>query len=293
MIGRNWIYNKIYILCLLFLLPTFSIAGEKLIWLHPNGLIYYWNVANGQPTDGAGLTIPGVTDPNASIFARTLSLKGVGDLDGDGSDDLLWQDMSSGAIRYWTMANGARTGNHLITRSLNRVWQIKGTGDLNGDGTDDVVFQHIDGQVYYWPMNNGRPIAGQGTRIHTPVGSVWKLAGVGDVSGDGTDDLIWQHGNGTVIYWSIVNGEKQPGGLIQSNVARDMNLLGVGDVNDNGTDDIVWYHNDGKVSYWAMDKGKKVSAVSMEFASADFASFIPVNRVWTLGGVGNIFGTAQ
>jgi len=39
------------------------------------------------------------------------------------------------------------------------------------------------------------------------VESEWALRGVGDVNGNGSDDIIWQHNNGQVLYWDILYGE--------------------------------------------------------------------------------------
>jgi hypothetical protein len=55
--------------------------------------------------------------------------------------------------------------------------------------TDDIVWQHSSGQVHYWPMQNGHRTGG--INIHTPVGPDWALRGVGDVNGDGTEDIVW------------------------------------------------------------------------------------------------------
>ena len=45
--------------------------------------------------------------------------------------------------------------------------------------TDDIIWQHNNGQVHYWPMRNGQRLGG--VNIHAPVGSEWRLQGVGDV----------------------------------------------------------------------------------------------------------------
>ena len=44
---------------------------------------------------------------------------------------------------------------------------------------DDIVWQHRNGQVHYWPMQNGQRQGG--IHVHSPVGGDWTLAGVGDV----------------------------------------------------------------------------------------------------------------
>ena len=89
-------------------------------------------------------------------------------------------------------------------------------------------------------MQNGQRTGG--INIHTPVGGDWRLAGAGDVNGDGTDDIVWQHRDGQVHYWPIQNGQRTGGINIHTPVGADWRLAGAGDVNGDGTDDIIWQH---------------------------------------------------
>lgn len=68
------------------------------------------------------------------------------------------------------------------------------------------------------------------TFLYAPVESAWSLRGVGDVSGDGTDDIIWRHSNGLVHCWPIENGTKAGRVNIGSPVASNWSLRGVGSV---------------------------------------------------------------
>ncbi len=77
-------------------------------------------------------------------------------------------------------------------------------------------------------MRNGQRLGG--FNIHSPVGSEWRLQGVGDVNNDGTDDIIWQHNNGQVHYWPMRNGQRLGGVNIHAPVGSEWRLQGVGDV---------------------------------------------------------------
>lgn len=56
--------------------------------------------------------------------------------------------------------------------------------------TADLLWQNTNGQVHYWVPSGGMPL--KNADVRTPVGSDWAMRGIGDVNGDGTDDLVWQ-----------------------------------------------------------------------------------------------------
>jgi hypothetical protein len=66
--------------------------------------------------------------------------------------------------------------------------------------------------------------------VHDPVGGDWTLASVGDVDGDHTDDIVWQHRSGQVHYWPMQNGQRQGGINVHVPVDGDWTLAGVGDI---------------------------------------------------------------
>jgi hypothetical protein len=244
-----------------------TVRHDDIVWQHAGGQVHYWPIVNGVRTGGINIHTPVGAD---------WTLRGVGDVNGDGNDDLVWQH-AGGQVHYWPIVNGVRTGGINIHTPVGADWTLRAVGDMNGDGTDDLVWQHAGGQVHYWPIVNG--VRTGGINIHTPVGSDWTLRATGDVNGDGTDDIVWQHAGGQVHYWPIVNGARTGGINIHTPVGSDWTLRGVGDVDADGTDDIVWQHAGGQVHYWPIVNGVRTGGINIH---------TPVGSDWTLRGVGSI-----
>ena len=135
------------------------------------------------------------------------------------------------------------------------------------------------GLVHFWPMTNGTRTGG--IDVHTPVDVHWSLKGIGDVNGDGTADVVWQHNNGQVHYWPMSNGVRTGGVNIHTPVGVAWNLKGIGDVNGDGTDDIIWQHRNGQVHYWPMSNGVRTGGVNIH---------TPVGVAWNLKGIGDVNG---
>ncbi|MEK7760798.1 MAG: FG-GAP-like repeat-containing protein [Nitrospirota bacterium] len=96
-----------------------------------------------------------------------------------------------------------------------------------------------------------------------------------------TGDVLWQHINGQVHYWPMLNGQRQGGIDIFTPVGPDWKLVGAGDFNGDGTDDILWQHINGQVHYWPMLNGQRQGGINI---------FTPVGRDWTLAGAGDLNG---
>lgn len=247
--------------------PTFASGTADIVWQHREGQAHYWPILNGQRQGGINIFVP---------VGGEWTLRGVGDVNGDGADDLVWQHRN-GQVHFWPMKNGVRQGGVDIAGPVGGEWRLIGVGDLNGDKTDDIVWQNNVGQMHYWPMLNG--IRQGGNNIAGPVGFEWTAKTIGDVNGDGTDDIIWQHNSGQVHYWPILNGQRQGGINIAGPVGGEWNLLASGDLDADSTDDLVWQHRNGQVHYWPMKNGVRQGGINIAG---------PVGGEWRLAGAGNV-----
>jgi hypothetical protein len=151
----------------------------------------------------------------------------AGDLDGDGTDDLvgIWPSQGGVWVKYSQTGAWAKlssTARHITT------------GDMNGDGRVDLVGTW-DGQGTYYRNS----ITGAWVKLGTPG----TLVTTGDLDGDGTDDLIgiWPSQGGVWVKYSHNGAWAQ-----LSSTAVD---IATGDMNGDGRADLVgtW---DGQGTYY-------------------------------------------
>jgi len=81
-------------------------------------------------------------------------VKGVGDFNKDGTNEILFRHSSTGQVVIWHLTNGLRTSSNVPVAS-STVYVVEGTGDYNADVTADIMFRHnSNGQVVFWMITN-------------------------------------------------------------------------------------------------------------------------------------------
>src|SRR5208282_3115761 len=158
-----------------------------------------WELSNGQ---WAASVSPG-------IHPAGYDVAGIGDLTGNGTSDILWYDPTTANVDEWQLANGKWAASVDLGVHPGSGWQIAGIGDFFGNGTDDILWTNSsNGQVQtdIWELgSNGQWINSVSPGPH-PAG--YQVVGVGDFTGNGTSDILWQNPTtGNVDEWIIANGK--------------------------------------------------------------------------------------
>jgi alpha-tubulin suppressor-like RCC1 family protein len=126
-----------------------------------------------------------------------------------------------------------------------------------------LVFQQPAVNEYaYWKVHNGGIVA---VANYGGVPAEWSLVGGGDITGDGIDDLLWQHTSGTLVRWALT-----PTDAIGSTVPQlpyyappPWRVVATADLNADGNVDLVWQQTNGDVVVWLMNGQNILSSVGL------------------------------
>ncbi|KJU84426.1 FG-GAP repeat-containing protein [Candidatus Magnetobacterium bavaricum] len=213
---------------------------------------------NANSNDIAAWLMDGATIASGNYLAKDMSnewqMKGIGDLDGDGKGDIVWQNVN-GDVIAWLMDEFKINGNYLH-KGMPSDWQIKGIGDLDGDGKGDIIWQNINsGDVIAWLMDGFAIKTGRGDYLHRGIPSDWQIIAIGDLDGDHKVDIIWQNVNsGDVIAWLMDGFAIKQGNYLHKGIPSDWQMVAIGDLDGDGKNDIVWRNtNSGDFAAWLMN----------------------------------------
>lgn len=210
------------------MLYLYSGSGRGSVWR---------TVRVGSGWGGMEAVIGGGARPGR-IFAEA---QGAGDLDSDGARDVLAVTARGTASLY--RGNGASgwRGSVSVPGDWSGITLVSGAGDFDGDGTLDVIGRDAAGGLWLYP-GTGTSTGVFGARRQ--IGSAWNgfsaVLGAGDVTGDGSPDVLAQGAEGALLLYP---GDGRGGFLPSKVVGSGWNVMtavvNVGDFDGDGWSDLV------------------------------------------------------
>ena len=109
-----------------------------------------------------------ITVADAPSPARDEAIEGIGDLDGDGNDDMVCRNPDTGDVSIWRLDE---KGDLLAMRVMclnGLLWKIEGVHDWDGDGIEDLLLSHDHARrliVMHVLFEDGQSTFGSNLRI--------------------------------------------------------------------------------------------------------------------------------
>jgi VCBS repeat protein len=211
---------------------------------------------------GLGGTPQLIASPDAASANFGYVVAPAGDLDGDGYGDLAVGECSRNANHvyvYFGGPGGIRGSQTLAAPDMTTGFgcRVAGAGDLDGDGYGDLavarVGEDFGGGLYIYKGGaNGLPAttARIDSPDYKPSRLGYSLAGVGDLDGDGFDDLVASEIDASAMSGRVHVYRGGPGGIdngrqttivspLASGLQFGASVAGVGDVDGDGLPDFV------------------------------------------------------
>lgn len=186
-------------------------------------------------------------------WPRTITAVPISDLSGDRCNDVLVR-LSSGALRLYkpgcySAVKPSTKYTTLATSGWNQYDVLTSPGDVTGDGRPDLVARASStGTVYLYKGTSAGKLSSR-VKLYDNLKTYKRIAGAGDLDGDGIGDLIAQDRANTLYRYSGTGK-----GTFAARVKLFANwgaaydaVVGVGDLNRDGRPDLVARDTAGKL----------------------------------------------
>jgi hypothetical protein len=268
--------------------PTTTISYRLTVESYPsNRADLVWRNTSPPANSSNGRTdiwrMNGANRVASQTLSQTVSsewrLEAVGDMDGDGNDDIIWHNINSQAVRLWLMdASGTARQSEVILPNVSSAWYVGGLGDFNADGKLDIYWRNsADARASVWAMNGAS--YSTALTVDNSQNPAWVVEAVGDFDNDGErNDLFFRNlSTGANGIWRMNRTTLQQS-INMPTVTGNWRMEGTGDFNSDGFTDLVWRnYSTGRNDVWFMQGTTSLSSVTLPPVTA--------GQGWQIAGV--------
>lgn len=154
---------------------------------------------------------------------------------------------------FMANANGVAFKFHHIGWAGNEH-KLLGSGNIFGsiESNDELIFRTPQSEIYAFKLNS-EGVATQWYRVGG-VGSSQQVVGIGDITGDGRDEIIFRDRENIGAFHMNSEGVA----TVFKHVGRagmDRHVVGIGDITGDGRDEIIFGGSDGNIGAFSIDSG--------------------------------------
>jgi len=241
----------------------FGSSPGAILWVDSSNQLSLWRVGNGVVQQSCAVAV----DPGWSFL-------GIGDVDGNGIDDVAWR-LPDGSVNVYLMNGCVAPQTITLAATANAAWTFLGIGDVDTKSTGALFWRDSSGAVILWRVHNGSGVLTSTLAAGTYAS--WTVAAVADFDGDGRTDIAWRDPGGTQAALWLMNGTgytaaaivpahgavfSHPNTIFAAGfdsaaaaappLTSDWTVLGAADVNGDGRSDIVLADAQGNAAVWQM-----------------------------------------
>jgi VCBS repeat protein len=180
-----------------------------------------------------------------------------GDLDGDGSTDIVWQHATSD-VDVWAMRDVTRRETRHIAAAASGNWRVERMGDFDQNGSDDLVVRNYQsGENEIWLMTGAQRTSIVPLPIEADLN--WRIGGVGDLNNDGRQDIVFRYygsgpQQGSIVVWSMDGTSRHGVATLETLSDVAWQIAAVADMDADGMQDLVMHNTStGQNQVWLMN----------------------------------------
>jgi phosphatidylserine/phosphatidylglycerophosphate/cardiolipin synthase-like enzyme len=247
------------------------------------------------------------TTPDPPLFVRNLALGPSLDAS-EFQTHTLSARLSAGVTYYWRVV-----GKTVANRGASSpVWSFTTAGTSVGvaipggvgprpasapasglppGATYDLLWRHdTQGWLAAWHMNGVTMTGASAVSINQMTDANWRIAGSGDLNGDGDPDIVWQHdATGGLAAWLLRGTQVVSTQYLSISHQRvsTWKIRGVGDTNGDRLADLVWQNQaDGALAVWFMSGTRVIATQHLSIPRI-------ASRSWQIRALGDTNGDGR